>query len=206
MIARFNQLLLIALMGSCLLFGQSGAHAQDAATGWEVVVPDASLCQAQPRTVDQLIALFANATPAAATSASDHVEVPTGQTASATLVDEITATTYEAFACLNAGEWLRFMGLLTDNAILTAFPWLVDELVMGVVPDELATPSPLPADLAQTVIAIADVRTVGNDRAGAIVVFLDPASGNPGASALYLVFTRAGTDWLIDEVIAFGDE
>jgi hypothetical protein len=107
---------------------------------------------------------------------------------------------------LNAGEFLRFMGLLTDNAIVTAFPWLADELAMGVIPDELATPSALSANEAQTVIAVADVRTLGNDRVGAIVVFLDPASGNPGASALYLVFTRAGGDWLIDEVIGFGNE
>jgi len=192
--------MLVAILGS------GPARAQGTTTAWEAVVPDAALCQAQPRTVDHLVALFANATPVAAADGSDHAMVPTGQTASSVLAAEVTATVHAAFACLNSGQWFRFMGLLTDHAIVTAFPWLANELAMGVVPNEISTPSPLPADLVQTIIAVADVTTLGNDRVGAFVIFLDPASGNPGPHVLHLVFVRSGSGWLIDDVVEFSNE
>ena len=195
--------LLGAAMFACSLGGRQIAVAQDSAPAG--VIPEAALCQAEPRTVDELVALFAAATPAA-TDAPDSVEIPTGQTASSVLADGITATVHEAFACLNGGDWLRFLGLLTDDAILMAFPWLGDELAMGVVPNELTTPAPLTEEYRQTVVAVADVRTVGNDRAGAFVVYLDPSSGSPGPHAMHLVLVRSGDDWLIDAVVDFSDE
>jgi hypothetical protein len=76
MIARFNQWTLVALIGAAMLLNSGRAQAQDAAPTWEAVIPDASLCQAQPRTVDELVALFANATPSATTTVPDRIEVP----------------------------------------------------------------------------------------------------------------------------------
>ncbi|MCC6790742.1 MAG: hypothetical protein IT336_03600 [Thermomicrobiales bacterium] len=163
----------------------------------------AATCQAEPRTVDEIIALFTNATPTAAPVSTSSVSIPTGTPASEVLQARITETVDEAFACLNAGEWLRFMGMLTDEAIVSAFPWVGEVLLNGPAPEEFTTPAPLPADLRQTVIAVAEIQSLGSNQAGALVVYIDPASGNPGASALYLGFTRDDDRWLISQVIGF---
>jgi hypothetical protein len=183
------------------LVNWSGAAAQEAGA----FAPDPAACQTEPRSVEEIVALFTNATPAA-TGDSGSVEVPTGRVASEALASSVTSTVHEAFACLNGGNMLSFFGLLTDGAIVTTFPWIGEELRKDPVSAELTNPAPLPADQFQTIVAVADIRSLGPDRAGAVVVFLDPASGNPGANALYLVFTRDDGRWLIDQVIEFGNE
>lgn len=184
------------------LVNWSGAAAQDAGA----LIPNPAACQSEPRSVEELVALFTEATPTATTGSSDSVVVPTGRIASESLAAGVTATVQEAFACVNGGNLLSFLGLLTDEAIVTGFPWVGEELRTSPTPTEFTSPTPLPDDMRQTIVAVADVRSLGPDRAGAIVVYLDPASDNPGANAFYLTFARDEDRWLIDGVIEFSNE
>ena len=198
-------LLLGAAMLTCTFGGRQIAAAQDSTSSPAGVIPDAALCQADPRTVDELVALFDGATSDEWEMGPD-VSVPTGRPGSAALIDDVSATLTEAVACLNAGDFLRFFGLLTDHAIVTAFWWLGAELATNGPPPEIANPTPLAAEMQQSIVAVADVRSLGVDRAGAFLVIIDPASGNPGSNVLHLTLLHDGTGWLIDEVIEFSGE
>lgn len=109
---RINQWIMLVAIGTASVAGAFGSArgvvAQDAASAWGVVVPNPALCQVEPRTFDEFMAVFANATPSAEPVAEAYLQAPTGAIGSAALTEEITAALHEAFACLNAGDWLRF--------------------------------------------------------------------------------------------------
>jgi hypothetical protein len=190
----------ICSMGGSLV---GAVSAQDAATAG--VIPDAALCQAEPRTVDELIAIFDGETLTEPVVA-DSVEVPTGAPASQAATDGVTAAITEAVACLNAGDFLRFFSLLTEHAIITAFPWVGMELATNGPPPELENPRPAPAEMQQSIVSVADVRSFDDGRAGAFLVIVDPSSGSLAPSVLHLTFAHDGENWLIDEVIEFNSD
>jgi hypothetical protein len=197
----------LAVLGAGMLagaFGQThGVYAQE--TTQSGVVPDTALCQAEPRTVDELTAIFAGATPQEPGLASE-VSVPIGSPGSAALIEGVTTTLNEAVACLNAGDFLRFLGLLTEHAIVTTFPWIGEELATNGPPPEIENPSPLPSELRQSIVAVAGVSSLGFDRAGAFLVIVDPASGSSAPRVIHLTLLRDGIDWLIDDAIEFNNE
>src|SRR5688500_17626092 len=104
--AQLSSWVLFVAIGAGLLAGTVGSG--QGATAQESAIPDVALCQAEPRTFDEIMAVFADAPPFVEPAVSEYVEVPTGRTASATLTEGVTATVYEAFACLNGGDMLRF--------------------------------------------------------------------------------------------------
>ncbi|MEA2512167.1 MAG: hypothetical protein QOJ59_1654 [Thermomicrobiales bacterium] len=195
-----------AAMLASLLGGSARAIAQVGMPGTEAVTPDPSLCRVDGRTVDGLRAIFAAATPAATDDVSPSIVVPVGRPADATTAAGIVATVHEAVACLNAGDLLRFLGLLTDGAIVSAFPWLADQLAGADVPAELQTPFAVPVDQRQTLLAVAGVSRLADGRVSAVIATVDPASDAPGADALFLIFTLRGDRWLIDEIIDFSGD
>ena len=110
----------IAILVAVIVVGLgrwSGARAQEAVPGTEAVTPDPALCQVSPRTIDGLKALFIGATPAAEQPATE-VTVPIGHPADAATAAGVVRTVEEAVACLNAGDFLRFLALMTDDAVL----------------------------------------------------------------------------------------
>jgi hypothetical protein len=163
------------------------------------------LCRVEPRTIEELRALYATATPVVENAAPSRT-VPTGHPADEATAAAVVATVHEAFACLNAGDFLRFFALLTNNALLTAFPWVGEAIAGDQVPPEVTDPVAAPADQRETLLAVAGISRLGDGRIGAVIAFLDPESDATGADALYLIFTLQGDRWRIDDVIDFGDE
>jgi hypothetical protein len=192
-------MLMILTLAGCGSWSVAAA-AQDAGT------PVAAGCDAAPRTVDELVALFTAATPVPEVANDGSAAVPTGRVASAVLQAHVTETVEQAFTCLNAGDILGFLGLLTDEAIMTGFPWIGESLANGATIDEVFAPAPPSQEGQQTLIAVADIRAIAPDQAGAFAVFIDPASGNPGPDALYLTFQRFEDRWLIAGITSFSGE
>jgi hypothetical protein len=206
--STFRRALVIVALGfgfAVTLIGPRYAAAQDQTIG--PLVPDAALCQAEPRTVEELAALFAASPAAGEPVVPDQVSIPAGRIASPELADEIRQAVVEAIACLNSGNFLSFLSILTDDAVLTAFGWLGQELALGVNPWWAATPV-APADEAylQTLVSVAEVRVLADGRVGAFIVVIDPGSGNLEPEVIHLVFVREGERWLIDEVAEFTRE
>jgi hypothetical protein len=182
--------------------GWPGAMAGVAGIG--PVTPDPALCRVEPRTIEELRALYAAATPVAETAATARA-VPVGHPADPATAAQVVTTVHEAFACLNVGDFLRFVALLTDDALVTSFPWIGEELAGDRVPPEVEAPVAVPVDQRQTLLAVAGISRLGDGRVGAFITFLDPASDATGADALYLIFVLQGDRWRIDAVIDFGE-
>lgn len=197
MIERIGRL--VCLVTLLALLPASVAKAQG------VDAPEPGVCATEPRNVEGIVSLFISGTPVAWSANDVSVEIATGRVASEALQARITETVAEAFACLNAGEMLRFFGLLTDDALVTGFPWMGEILLNGETPAELLDPVPLADADRQILIAVADIRAIAPDRAGAFIVFMDPASGNPGANVLHPEFERQEDRWLIARITEFGN-
>lgn len=147
-------------------------------------------CTVAPRTVDDVIAAAESAaTPVASpgANADDHhdatppargalepvgpgtpieIELPEGTPAAAA---DIVAgrVTLEAFlACLNAGEVLRTLALVTDGYIVQSFgrTGLTEENIAEYV----ASPQPVPPEQQRQVIAVRDARMLADGRVAAL--------------------------------------
>lgn len=163
--------------------------------------PPAADCVAEPRTVEGLIALFSDATPVTDPPDWTSAVVPLGPAAPDEVSIAVKTVVTQAFACLNAGEMTRFLGLMTDQVILVNFYWLAETLASGDMPDEFTNPQPVEADFQQTILAIGDVSLFSDGRAGTAVSFVDPGAEDSEVEVLYLIFTYQDEQWLIDEAI-----
>jgi hypothetical protein len=157
----------------------------------------------EARTIEELKAIFAAATPVAEEELPASVSIPTGIPADAVTAEGVVATVHEAFACLNAGDLLHFFALLTDRAIVTTFPWIAEAVATAGEPADLGLPGEVPADQRQTLLAVAGITRLGDGRVGASIAFIDPASDAQGADSLFLIFVLGGDRWRIDEVFGF---
>jgi hypothetical protein len=195
---------LVAVVG---VAGQIGSvEAQDAPPIPTAYSPDIAGCQANPRTYEELLALFPErSTSEAGATLPEAWTVPVGQRADAGTTEMVRVAIDELFACLNGGDHGRFLALFTDRAIQVTFPWLGEALHSGEMQADLSNPASLPVEQRQTILAMGDVMTYGDGHTGVIVTFLDPASENTGAEVLYFNFSFEGDRWLVDEVFDFSD-
>ena len=92
---------------------------------------------------------------------------------------------------------------MTDRAITTAFPWIAETVATADEIADLDLPTEMPVEQWQTVLAVAGIARQDDDRVGASIAFIDPASDAQGADSLYLILTQSGDRWLIDEVFEF---
>lgn len=194
--------LVVAVVASQLI-AWSGAKAQEIKPGTERVTPDPAGCQVEARTLDGLKAVFVGATPVAEMAPPASVTIPTGSPVDAVTATNVVATVHEAFACLNAPDFMRFFALLTDRAIVTAFPWIAEMVANADELSDLYLPTEMPVDQWQTLLAVAGISRLNDGRVGASIAFIDPVSDAEGADSLYLIFVRDGDRWLIDEVFDF---
>lgn len=165
-------------------------------------VPQPQECLVTPRPLDSFLALVqeasAVASPVAAASPTAFAP-PAGSPADDATVTAITLATREVLACLNAGDQLRYYGLLTDEAIrreLARFgpppQRYLDRLREAPVPGR----GPF-----QTIalIRVTGVTTLADGRVGAYVVQEDGADPRP-REVIYVVFTQGSDRWLVDEI------
>ncbi len=193
----------VSFVTGLLLLAGAGlmpVSAQEATPVPGLIVPDPAECTIAPRSVEDLGVLLA--TPATGTNAAataTPVTIPLGQAADAAIVAEITRTTRETFACFSAGDFLRVLGLITDDALRQL---QADELVTAeMLPFLEVTPVAVSAEHRAGYLAITDVSLLPDGRVGAFVVEVDPTLPPEGAETDYFVFERVGERWLIDEIV-----
>ncbi|MBA3450871.1 MAG: hypothetical protein H0T18_06640 [Chloroflexia bacterium] len=192
-----HRLLAVAVALSLLLRVDAvAAVAQDASPAAGLDIPDPSECTIEPRSADELRALFreAAATPVASAVASPTPAVPPpGDPADEQTMAEINATWRQFIACVNAGDLARVFAFLSDHKVRGDF---VFDVASGASEDDLipylmATPVPLPAGAAAPVFPFQDVRVLDDGR----VAVVAPDEGDQGE---VLIFIKDGDRWLVD--------
>jgi len=178
--------------------GAFGAGAQDASSAASLDIPDPAECMVEPRSADELRALFreAAATPvaeAAPEGSPTPAVPPEGDPADAQTVAEINAAWREFIACINAGDLPRVFALLIDDKVRSDFGF---DVASGDTEDQLiayftATPVPQPPDRAAPFFPLTDVRVLDDGRVAVV------APGERGQGEV-LIFVKEGDRWLID--------
>lgn len=180
----------------------AAALAQDAPSQIGPVTPPASACTAEPRTAEELVALFADATSADPMPDSTTATITFGKPADTASAQQVTALIYQAVACLNAGDFGRFFGLLTDHAIVTVFPWVAGELSTEDSAAHALAPSPPPADMLTSILGIGSISQLPDGSFSAVLVQLDPTAGDQPTALILNAVEQDGV-WRIDNAIDF---
>lgn len=174
----------------------SVAAAQDQTPRELPFTPGPEFCTVEPRTIDELTML--SATPARGTPevATPDAGTPVGEEADEETVGAVTATVIEAAACINGGEFFRFLSLATDDGL----PVLIGGTPLD--PEDLAEISdiagtPFPEDQRTTIIDVRNVR-VEDGRVSAIVE--TSTAGQPVEVGLFYFVEEEGR-YLIDGVV-----
>ena len=163
---------------------------------------DAANCQVEPRSADELIALWfaPDGSPIAAPADEEEpseVTIPLGEPADEETVAAIEAVVVEVFSCFAAGDFGRATALFSDELTASFGPEL------GVGEQEArdfleATPEPEAEE--GRILAITDVMELADGRVGAFVV--EQTEGDPPLSS-YAIFVQEEDGGLVDEVIEF---
>ena len=202
---RFRRSILGALLALLLvLIGlfHTAALAQDAPSQIGPMTPPASACMVEPRTAEELVALYA--IPTDPIPASTTATIALGKPADAAASQKVTELIFQAIACLNAGDFGRFFALLTDHAIVTIFPWVADELATEESATQVMAPDPVPAQYMQTILGIGSISLLPDGSYSAALVVLDPNAGEQ-PTALILNVVEDDEVWRIDSAIDFDE-
>jgi hypothetical protein len=205
---RFPVPVLVVAAIAALVAARAPVAAQDATPIALPVTPDPAACLVEPRTIDDLYGLLGTPVPVSAqeepsesSPASDPTEVslPAGEPADSAAVTAITATIVEAYACFNAGDYLRAFALYSDGALLRFTeqgPFTEDIAAFF-----LATPETFPEEFRSSVLAVREARVLSDGRVGALVDTDDPTSPPEGTDVDFVIFVEQGGRYLIDEEI-----
>jgi hypothetical protein len=182
---------------TCLMAQSMTASAQQPTPG-SATIPNPSECTVQPRTADELRALFqavAAATPTSSPAASPAAYVPPqgGKPADEATIAAVTATMREIIACVNAGNIPAAFALQTDNKLRGDF---VEDIAQGINANDfvqfVTAASPVPASSWMPVPTLSDVRVFPDGSVGAYV------TGDEGLG--YAIFVKQGDHWFLDSL------
>ena len=125
--------------------------------------------------------------------------LPVGPPADPATVEAIALTMREAAACLNAGDMLRVLALLTDELLAAT-------IAAGLVPPELvpsldAPPVAVPPDKQRVIGSILGTWVLADGRVAALIRNYDPVEPPFAVGDDLVVFARDGEGWLIDSWI-----
>jgi hypothetical protein len=192
---RLTGVALSLVLFGYLTFGAISAGAQENTPVAGQDIPSPAECTVQPRSEDELRALFREvaATPLPASVDTSRAEAPTGTPADEQTVAEINATWRMFIACLNAGDQQRMFALYGDNMVRRQ---LVVDIGFGVTEDALfeflaATPSPLPPDQGAPFVPLTDVLKLSDGRVATI--------GQDDGQDTVRIFAKQGDHWVIDD-------
>lgn len=179
--------------------------------------PDPAECRIVPRTTDEVMTLYREVNPSAATPIAGHASPvasttmerhrPTlgeGAVAHQVVINGITRTYRELVACTNAQDSLRLLALLTDDAIRRRYrpngDWPPPEATL--VASLQTPPTPRAEERRQAIGPLQDARLLADGRATAIERFIwfDDNDVSWILSNL-IVFDRPGERWLIDDIV-----
>jgi hypothetical protein len=166
-------------------------------------------CTAEPRDIDEMLALWFNAegtpaaTPTMAEPVSDAAALPQGSAPDQATLDAITATTQGFIECLVVeGQYARGFSYFTDHALSQLGPDVTNpeqdtpEKVRAALENQLAgTPIAGEEGMGQMppVTGPVDARMLPDGRAGAI--------WSLQGDAIFLVYKQQDNRWLIDDVV-----
>jgi len=191
-------LVIVAALCSFAVVGAPSVGAQGGSPVAGLDVPAAAECMVQPRSADELRALFREvaATPIVDSAAASPTPAvpPTGTPADEQTVAGINATWREYVACINSSDQPRMFALLSDDMVRRQF---VVDVAFGVTEDALfaylsATPVPLPPDQSAPFVPVADVRVLSDGRVAVI------GPGDQGRGDVR-IFVKEGDRWLLDD-------
>ena len=194
---RFLLAILVAVV-SLVLLGAPGVAAQAGTPAAGLDVPAAEECTVEPRSEDELRALFREvvATPVLDFPAASPTPAvpPSGEPADTQIVAEINATWRLYIACINDGDQARTFAVLTDDMVRRQ---LVVDIAFGVTEDALfaylaATPIPLPPDQGAPFVPFADARLLDDGRVAVV------GPGDQGRGDVR-IFVKEGDRWLLDD-------
>lgn len=213
-IALIATLLAASFLLAAPVAAQDDAPLSGAETDWSGI-PPAEDCTVDPTTADDVIGaltaevdedevLFPLTIPA-------EEDLPEGDEVDDETLEAVSAAMWEAVACLNGGEYGRFLAFLSPSGVRAFYGGILT--LMGgspatPTPDQIeglrenlenllvAEPTPFPEDESARIDAIRDARELEDGR---VLVLLDGALGGDGT--LFMVFGEYDSEWLID---AFG--
>lgn len=162
-------------------------------------VPPASLCTVAAPSFEALnAAILRPPTGASPVPSRTPGTVPEGTPADPRTVAAVTAVVRELVGCYNSGELLRAYGLYTDDYLYRLFNRQggFDRAAY----DSYATPQP-EADPGRhtAILAIEDVRALGDGKAGATVTLR--YASIPMPKTFFFTFVRVEERWLIDGIL-----
>jgi hypothetical protein len=187
---------LVLLGARSPVVGAVNAQATPAAT-------PAAGCEVQPRTIGGINEIGApGGTPVGNETLNDDAAPyvkPEGIPASQDALDGVTDSLQEFVACINAGDYLRFLSLFSDDFLRR----YSRDIALPLDPDDLVqTPSPVPDDERASILSIEDVIEFSDGSVNALVIASGPdEDGLPETIAIEfaLSYDADRESWLIDE-------
>jgi hypothetical protein len=191
----FLAVMFMVLLGACL-------PVVSAVSAQATPVP-AAACQVKPRTVGGVNEIGApGGTPVGNELLNEDMlpyVKPEGIPASQGALDGVTDTLREFVACINAGDYMRFLALLSDDFIRN----FAGDIGLPLPEDDpTLTPSPVPEDAMVTMSRIEDVIDFGDGSVSALAIVSEP--GDDGelqttAAQFTLSYDPDRERYLIDE-------
>jgi hypothetical protein len=170
------------------------------------ITPDPASCQVEPRSTDELLALWytpeGSPVPAATPltgAQSTSLTVPVGPPADEATAGEAVSVVSELFGCFATGDFIRGTALFTEDLVRSfgGEPGTTMEEARAFL--EASPAAEMDGMVDERVIAITDVMDLGDGRVGAFVV--DESGGQ--LDTVYVIFERQDDRLLIDEIIDF---
>jgi hypothetical protein len=187
----------MAVMGmAALAVFASGAAARQATPAAYPATPLPAECVIEPVPVTHVMGLLA--TPVAASRQAEPTPfvLPDGVPADEETAAAVTATLHQLFACVNAGDPLRFATLFSDDFIRDFYVGVPLGQVLGFLSSE---PQPLSDEQRRIIVRFGEVRILEDGRAGVTIVLDepdDPRTEEPD----YVILVEDDGRWLVDEV------
>jgi hypothetical protein len=200
---RVKQLASAMIVGSVLFSAGFGLTLAQSSTDSVDYSPNPDQCNQAPRTIEEVEALLASATPGsgADTSAPEGFELPAGEEASSDVRGGIVETIVQFFACANGGDLLASYGSVTDSM----FAALVASGVLGDDPASIsASPVAVPEEAQAQLLDTREFTQYDDGRVGVLVYFREP-SGESGVEEPVRIelwiFAQEDGRWLVDEMV-----
>lgn len=181
----------------------SAAAQDDQPEANRVLSPD--LCQVAPRSEEELVAAFgldAASADEAPVILRAAISIPLGQPAPGEVIQGITETMREFFACNNAGDVPRTTAFLSESGIMRFYGFGPREEAVDARFRAWAAGEATPREENEYIrlLAVTDVSVLPDGRVAAFVITNEPLLPPRGPETLLFVFSQ-GEDgrWLIDD-------
>lgn len=206
-ITLFASATLLSSLSIALLTGS--ALAQDATAVVDLSPNPEECVVANPRTVEDLQAIYGTPAPAGAGEATSAAEQATPDVTTlppGTPADDATVAAIEEwarinFACGNAGNYLAGLSMVTEEMIRSAVGESVyDEDLIATLE---ASPVPLPEEQQTDLLGVRNVIVLEDGRVGALIDYQahsGQTEGINGHETDFMIFKNVNGVWLLDEV------